>query len=225
MLPDPTISLDLGRSIGQGQAFGLIASKCSSAQAQCLKSIRDQRLYESLGLSWEDFCARHAGISRSYADQLLRNLDEFGDAYFRLSEILHISEPVYRSIAPAVHDDAIEFEGESIPLLPENAARIRTAVARIRADLKHVKAVRWFPATSVMQRQLDMVLDQMEDINRRSLDAGDLTGVRNLSAYAISRLQWIATENEASLLAVPLEPGREAPAQLPATPDLDRLKH
>jgi hypothetical protein len=194
----PTDTLGLGRWIGQSQAFGLIASKCSAAQAQCLQSIRGNRLYESLGVTWEDFCAQHAGISRAYADQLIRNLEEFGDAYFRLSEILHISEPAYRAISPAIHGDAIEFEGQTIPLVPENAARIRQAVARLRADLKRTKTAHWFPETYVMQHELDLALDQMEDINRRSDRPEDLTGVQNLCNYAITRLQWIAKENAAA---------------------------
>jgi len=42
--------LDLGNWLGRGQAFSLIANKCSAAQAQCLKNIRGQGACKSLGL-------------------------------------------------------------------------------------------------------------------------------------------------------------------------------
>src|SRR5437879_865637 len=138
----PANGLDLGCSLGRSQAFGLVASKCSAAQAQCLLAIREQRQYQALGLSWEEFCSRHAGISRSYADQLIRNLKEFGETYFRLSEILHLPEAAYRQIAGAVDGEILEIEGERIPIVPENAARIRKSITRLRSDLELARAGR-----------------------------------------------------------------------------------
>ena len=50
------------------------------AQAECLKKIREEAIYKTIGLTWEQFCKEYAGISRSYA----RRLDEFASAYFHL---------------------------------------------------------------------------------------------------------------------------------------------
>ena len=36
--------LDLGAWLGRHQAFGMIANRCTAADAECLKTIRDQGL-------------------------------------------------------------------------------------------------------------------------------------------------------------------------------------
>jgi len=88
------------RLVGRQQAFAVIANKCSAAQALCLKQVRETRLYEKLDLTWDEFCKEYAGIGRAYADRLIQQHEEFGEAYFRLSEIARISpEPTGRSRA------------------------------------------------------------------------------------------------------------------------------
>ena len=57
--------LELGTWIGKSQAFGAIAKSCTGAEAACLKQIRDQRSYESLGLTWEQFCPRTSASAAS----------------------------------------------------------------------------------------------------------------------------------------------------------------
>ena len=53
--------LEAGTWIGRHQAFGLMASQYSAADAECLRQIRDNKHYRALGLTWEEFCSRHAG--------------------------------------------------------------------------------------------------------------------------------------------------------------------
>jgi len=190
----PADGLDLGCSLGRSQAFGLVASKCSAAQAQCLLAIRDQRQYQALGLSWEEFCIRYAGIGRSRADQLIRNLKEFGETYFRLSEILHLPEAAYRQIAGAVDGEILEIEGERIPIVPENAARIRKCIAQLRSDLDAGRP----PAPIIALRtRLDECFKEMGRIARFSHDPGDQAALRGLIAYSIRNLR-----------QVPIEPSR-----------------
>lgn len=183
--------LEIGRWIGQGQAFGLVASKCSAAQAQCLQAIREERHNESLGLTWDEFCRRHLGISRSYADQLIRNLRQFGSAYFRLSQILHISDTAYREIADAVTAESIEVGGESIPLVPENTARIRAAVAQLRADLQAARARRPAGAIDSLRSRLDDCFKEMADMARESRDPGERGRLRELVEHSRKRLDLI----------------------------------
>ena len=73
--------MSLGAWLGRHQAFGLIANRCSAADAECLKAIRDGGEYKQLGLTWEQFCAKHAGVSRVHADRQIHYLEEFG-AFF-----------------------------------------------------------------------------------------------------------------------------------------------
>ncbi len=188
--------LDIGRWIGQGQAFGLVASKCSAAQAQCLQTIREERHFETLGMTWEEFCREHLGISRSYADQLIRNLQQFGTAYFRLSQILHISDTAYREISGAVSTEAIEVNGESIALEPRNAGRIRAAVAKLRAELRAERQHRPAHVLSNLRGRLDGCFREMADLARGPFDPAEMEKFRELVAHARRRLDLIPVEPE-----------------------------
>jgi hypothetical protein len=119
---------DAGAWAGRQQAFALIANKCSAAQALCLKQMKESGYHEKLGLTWDDFCRQHTGLSRSQADRLISQYGEFGEAYFRLSSLARISVEDYRQLAPQVADNCIEIDGKQVPLIPENAARIRAFV-------------------------------------------------------------------------------------------------
>ena len=125
--------MNLGAWLGRHQAFGLIANRCSAADAECLKTIRDGGEYKQLGLTWEQFCTKHAGVSRVYADRQIHQLEEFGGNYFRFAELMPISRETYRLIAGAVSDEGLECHGERIPLVRENRVRVAAAVTAIRA--------------------------------------------------------------------------------------------
>ncbi|HUI54629.1 MAG TPA: hypothetical protein VLY04_06635 [Bryobacteraceae bacterium] len=127
---------DTGTWVGRQQAFAVIASKCSAAQAVAIKQLRESRAHEKLGLTWDEFCPKHLGIMRECADRYIRQLEEFGASYFNLSQIARISPDSYRQIADKVQADSIEIEGENIPLTLGNAARIRAGVKRLRAQLR-----------------------------------------------------------------------------------------
>jgi len=76
-------------------------------------------------LTWDEFCKEYAGIGRAYADRLIQQHEEFGEAYFRLSEIARISPETYRQISSQVSDEGLEFDGRKLALIPEN--RLRSA--------------------------------------------------------------------------------------------------
>src|ERR1019366_1606726 len=120
--------IDAGSWVGRQQAFATIVNRCSAAQALCLKQVRETRLFEKLELTSEEFCKEYAGISRENADRLIRQHEEFGDAYFRLSELARISPETYRQIATPGSDDGIAFAGGKLALIPENAPKIRAAI-------------------------------------------------------------------------------------------------
>ena len=50
--------LELGSVLGQNQAFGLVAGRCSAAQAASLKRLRDERKYKRVTAQWRDFCSQ-----------------------------------------------------------------------------------------------------------------------------------------------------------------------
>jgi hypothetical protein len=102
---------ETGQWLGRWQAFALIAK---------------------VGLTWQEFCQQRAGMSRASADRTIDRLEEFGEAYFQLSQVMHISPERYRTVESAVADQTIEFHGEKIPITRENSVRIAAAVGALQ---------------------------------------------------------------------------------------------
>src|SRR5215471_21117510 len=61
----------LGTWVGRRPAFSMVAGSCSAADAKCLQTIRKEN--RALGLTWEQLCKEQLGISRSTADQIIRD--------------------------------------------------------------------------------------------------------------------------------------------------------
>lgn len=123
---------DLGTWLGRRQAFGMMAGRASAADAECVRHIRDEKLYKSRTPSWDEFCTRYLGASRANVDRIIRQLEEFGPEFFQFSQLTRISPEAYRAIAPHVGKDGLRFGGEVIALLPENAQKVSAAVAELR---------------------------------------------------------------------------------------------
>jgi hypothetical protein len=146
-MPAPE-STDPGPWAGHQQAFAVIASHCSAAQAHCLKKARDSRAFEPLGLTWDQYAKRHFGISRSQADSLIRLLDQFGESYFHISQLARIGPAAYSRIADRLKDGRLHFDGEQLEIAPENAPKIRAAIDTLRAEWKPPQKLRPKPAPS-----------------------------------------------------------------------------
>jgi|SRR5579864_5255514 len=123
--------LELGRWLGRREAFGLIAGHCSAAEVESLRRIRDEKLYRAKTRSWDEFCSQHLGVSRRNVERSIRYLEEFGPAFFHLSQLAHISPQEYRSIAAHVTAAGVRLDGNEIALLPENSERVTGAVAEL----------------------------------------------------------------------------------------------
>ena len=187
LLPASRSPFELGASLGQVQAFRTVAKHCTAAAARQLQQIRNERSYEALGLSWEQFCVRHAGISRAYADKLIRRLEEFGEPYFQLRGIARVSPESYRQLAPAVSAESIEVGGEAIPLTPENAPRIRKALDTLRQELRRAQQTEPDPEFTMVKIRLDACFEQMSQLTRNP-DAGTRAALRGLVHYSIEKL-------------------------------------
>ena len=184
--------LDTGAAVGRQQAFAVIANKCSAAQALALKQLKESACHTQLGLSWEDFCGRFAGVSSRQADRIIAQFEEFGEAYFRLSNLARISADNFRAIAPAVTGECLDIDGEMVPIVPENAARIRAfvraqkklrppqpspaapTVAKIELDLRHLLLdVGHCVAAHLTQPQLDALQGVVGHAIRSWIEIGD----------------------------------------------------
>ena len=186
--------IDAGAWVGRQQAFAVIANKCSAAQALCLKQVRETRLYEKLELTWEEFCKEYAGIGRAYADKLIQQHEEFGEAYFRLSEIARISPETYRQISSQVSEEGLEFDGRKLALIPENAPQIRAAVQTLRVQLKEARDANQPASPGITQLliRMDALLEEVSAMSRRLLDAGQRAGLQGLVAYAVDKWTHLA---------------------------------
>jgi hypothetical protein len=192
----PVSTFDLGAWIGREQAFSFVANHCSAAQAECLSRIRKEGLclYKALNLTWDEFCKQHAGASRAKADEIIHRLEEFGAAYFHLSEIIRISPDSYRAMRAAVKGDAIEVGGESIPIIPENAPRIREAIGALRAELRQTQdaQARYSLGIIQLQARLDAWVDDVSTLSRRPLDIGERAAWQSLIRYSFKKIKRLA---------------------------------
>jgi hypothetical protein len=179
---------ELGTWVGRRQAFGLIASKCSAADAECLKQIRESKRHKSTGSNWEEFCPRYLGLSRAHADRIIQQLEEFGSAYFELSQIVRIPEQAYRAISVAVSDHAIEYNGERIPISKENGSRIAEVVALLR------HAAQQRNAKSPAHQNLRGIRKGLDGCFERLAAMGDSADAVALIEYGLERLGQLSRE-------------------------------
>jgi hypothetical protein len=128
--------LDLGMRLGNNQAFGLIAGRCSAAQASGLKSLREDEKYKTITPRWRDFCSRYLHISGAEADRIIQLWNEFGAGYFEMSHLTRVSPDIYRAIAPSIRGGALHTSGEVIELNVENSRRLAAAVAEVRQRIR-----------------------------------------------------------------------------------------
>jgi len=185
-----TPTLDAGMLAGRQQAFAMIATKCTYAQAVCLKEIHDTHAYEEFGLSWNDFCPKHVGISRVHADSLIHRLDEFGEAYFRLAAIARISTDLFRQIADRVTAATIELDGEQIPLTPDNAQKIRAGIRRLQDEARRLNNHFRVPTrVTEFGIRLDDVLTSVTARARlgRALPNDEASALRSLIRHTINK--------------------------------------
>ena len=57
----------------RGQAFVLVAGRCSVAAADILFEIREKKRFRPIEPTWERFCAKRLGLTRSYVDRVIRH--------------------------------------------------------------------------------------------------------------------------------------------------------
>jgi hypothetical protein len=182
---------ELGQWVGRKQAFSLVAGQTAAADVECMRHIRDARLYRAKEVDWAGFCTQYIGVTRSYADRLIRHLDDFGPNYFHLSQVIRISADTYSQIAPAVSDAGVTFGGETIAISPENSGKIVAAVNALCANTPAKQPVGRMAAA---RKRLDTCLTELNQIHDGDLNEADLedladavrAGLRDLTLLSIS---------------------------------------
>ena len=123
---------ELGQVLGARRAFGLVAGRCSAADAACLKRMRNEKLFKIRAETWDEFCTRYLRLSKTHADRIIRYLDEFGPGFFELGQLIRITPREFREIAPSVKDGSLHADGEAIALVPANTEKIEAALETMR---------------------------------------------------------------------------------------------
>jgi len=156
--PTPAELVELGIALGRSNAFGLVAGRCSAAQAEAIHRLREEKLFKRCMDKWEEFCPKYLRMSRSEADRTVKLWEEFGPKYFELSQLTRISAEVYRAIAPHIVNNALRHAGEVIELNAENAQKVAAVVSRLRGSLpqRNAKAIKAPPPLSDAVREEDM---------------------------------------------------------------------
>jgi hypothetical protein len=180
--------LEAGTWIGRHQAFGLMASQYSAADAECLRQIRDNKHYRALGLTWEEFCSRHSGVDRKTADRIVERLEEFGEAYFNLSKLMPMQPAGYRMLASNVTGNTLELDGHKIPITPEHAPQIIDAVRELRSRLEREQSRARVPFLALANR-LDRCHSELAGAIRRGVGDSDRMVLIALLTDAISRFE------------------------------------
>jgi hypothetical protein len=129
-------AIEMGSWLGRKQAFSGIAGRCSAADAVCILKLREEKKYKASGLTWEEFCTVHLGISRALADKTIRLLQEFGETYFHLAGLVQIPPADYRLIAGSVSGDGVRHDGETIAIAPQNAVKLAEAVRSLKQSAR-----------------------------------------------------------------------------------------
>jgi hypothetical protein len=157
-------SLDMGILLGQNQAFGLIAGRCSAAQAVAIRRLRSEKLYRSVTPKWSDFCATHLKMSKRNADQIISLLEEFGPGYFEVAHITRISPETYRALQPSIRDGALHHDGQAIALIEANAQQLATAVAKVRRAKAPQTPDPLLERIATLDRRCAAILDEFQAI-------------------------------------------------------------
>jgi hypothetical protein len=170
--------------------------KCSAEQAVRLQKARDSKHYQTSGLTWAQFCRQHAGLSQAQADQIIRNLEEFGANYFRLCAVVHLAPHRYREIAAYVTDDGIEYGGYIIPLTPVNAARIRQTIVALRRErhtaTEPAHAIGVLVQITDLESRLEDILDEFDALFQRRLSSHERICLQQLMGRMVARVEHLA---------------------------------
>jgi hypothetical protein len=204
--PDATAQQNflLGEILGSRKAFSTVAGRASAAEADCLRRLRDEKLFRCKSETWGEFCATHLKMSKASANRIIRLLEEFGSDYFAMAQLTRVTPAQYRTIASSVKDHIVTYNGEAIALIPENTEKVATAVENLRkaAPAKSKAAARRArrprsrrARIALLRETAEQLTAEFADLARTSLSRRDipvLAEIRNTTLadlYAVDLLR------------------------------------
>jgi hypothetical protein len=159
--------INLGKLLGARQAFGLVAGRCSAADATILRDIRDNKKYLNSSPTWNEFCDKHLRVSKGHANHMIRLLNDLGPNYFALAQLTHCTPAEYQRIRAYVTDNGLEYGGEAIALIERNTDRLTEAVSSLREGARPVqRAEAWERHLDGVRKRLFKSLRQLEKLRQ-----------------------------------------------------------
>jgi hypothetical protein len=169
------LEASLDRWLGRRDAFALIAGRCSAADVECLREIRNNKLYVKPGhRSWDEFCRLQLKTSRRKIDTAIGQLDKYGRPFFHAIQALRLTEAEFCAIQEYVREEGVMLEGQLVPWTPENGARITEGLTKLRA-IAAPKGKRCDGFEALLKRfdalnqQLEKLPERLEDRQRITL--------------------------------------------------------
>ncbi len=192
-------AFELGTQLGRRQAFTMVAGRCSAAEAQCLQNIREKKQFLALGMNWGTFCKEQAGISRSQADKLIRQLEEFGPGFFTLAAVTGITAAEYRGVSSAVTEQGLLHAGEAIAIVPENASRLTAAIEQMRQQADPPESADPLPSPVErsfvrFEKMLKGAFAELDRLQSTTLNMGDRLRLQSELGSGIDKLRRYAAD-------------------------------
>jgi hypothetical protein len=174
---DMWADLDLCRWTGAGLS-GFSGSHPRAARTAELQEIRDRKLYSDVAQTWEEFCDEYLGVDRRSVDRAIRQLRDFGPAFFHANDAWPVSTRQYRGIQTHIRADGVMFEGVLVPFGERNRRQVAAALDQLlrRAHRPARMSRTAYPGVvkrlEVAARRLEAVyitLDRLEKIELSAL--------------------------------------------------------
>jgi hypothetical protein len=177
---------ELGTLVGRRQAFSVVAGRASAADVDCLRQIRDSRLYRSKAATWAEFCTNCLGVSKAHVNRMIRCLEKYGPRYFALTQFTRVPPSVFETIAPHLTEEGLTIDGETFALSADNTEQIAAAVAELRkrAGGAENQAPQKSPF-EVLEGRFQDLIGRLENL-QANLDAGQKQAVGEMVARLAS---------------------------------------
>jgi len=180
----PAGEFELGTWLGRRQAFGVMAGKTSAADVDCLRQIRDTKLYTCKSATWEEFCSKYLGAGRSQVNRIIGYLEKYGPQFFALTQLTRVPPAVYKAIEPHLSEAGLTVDGETFALSTDNAQQVAAAVAELRKRAEAQVAAPPKDPFEVVEKRFQDLIGRLEALTP-TLDPGQKAAL----AALLTRLQ------------------------------------
>lgn len=129
---------------GKIKATALFEAQSRVMKLLNLKQVKDAKAYrETFGMTWEQFCD-HVGEDRRRIDEELIDLKPFKAEFLakfvsgfgvEINKVKYLGEAISANSAE-IRDNAIVYDGETIPLTPEHRDDIQALLERLEESYK-----------------------------------------------------------------------------------------